>query len=185
MLKNLFVIGLLAISCHANAGEATIEVVRFLHVGERVEHGLKQRLLQLRQTNPEAAIAVATAYEAFDQDEIARRYARLFDEVLSPNDIDFVMRFAKTPAGRVYGAAYRDYQDPDALEAYLGKLSGDERRGAISFERSPAYLKSIDVMTSNRARQMVRNYGEELMCSHYKKNDRNAHEVLNAKGKCL
>ncbi len=185
MLRKLLAIGLLVLSCCANAGDATIEVARFLHIGGRAEHGLKQRLVQLRQTAPEAAIAVAAAYEAFDQDEIARRYGRLFDEVLSPNDVDFVLRFSQTPAGKVYGAAYRDYQDPDALEAYLGKLSGDERTGAIGFERSPAYLKVIDVMTSERARRMVRDYAEELMCSYYKKGDRSAVETLNSKGKCL
>ena len=172
-------------SCCANAGESTIEVARFLHIGGRVEHGLKQRLVQVQKTNPDAAITVATAYEAFDQDEIARRYARLFDEVFSQNDVDFVLRFSKTHAGKIYGAAYKNYQNPDALEAYLGKLNGDERRGVVDFERSSAYLKMTDVMTSNRARQMVRDYGEELMCSHYKKSDRNALEVLNAKGKCL
>ncbi|MDM0058994.1 hypothetical protein [Variovorax fucosicus] len=169
----------------AHSSEATVEIARFFNAAGRAEYGLKRGLEILRQSDPQAEVDLRAGLTDYSGQEMEKRIARLFDAALTQADVSEFQRFAYTPAGRAYGAAFQQSVDGEGLKKRLSALGGETLKAVAQFENSAVFKKLFQVMSSPQARAIGNQYGEELMCNHYAKNDAAAFKRVNALGKCL
>ncbi len=169
----------------AQSSEATVEIARFFNAAGRTEYGLKRGLEILKQHDPQAEIDLRTGLKDYSGQEMEKRIARLFDMALTQTDVIEFQRFAHTPAGRAYGAAFQESVDGEGLKRRLMALDGETKKAATQFENTAVFEKMFRVMSSPQVRALGSQYGEELMCNHYAKKDAAAFKRVNANGKCL
>lgn len=173
-----------ALSLPTSASEATTEIAKYFNAGGRAEFGMRRAIAKIKESNPREATNIAQALSNFNGMEVERRVGLLFDKNLSANDIDAFFRFAETPAGKLYGAAFRGSYDGEGLMQRLNAIQGENRKAIIEFQNGPLFDKVFRIMSSAEAKKMSTDYGEELVCRHLKKNYISEFNKLKSKERC-
>ncbi|MBC3936734.1 hypothetical protein H8K47_15305 [Undibacterium sp. CY7W] len=172
-------------SAHVNASEATTRIARYFDAPGRAVYGAHQMVQELRNQRPDEAKAIDKSLTYFDADVFSAKVGTLLDRYLTVEDVRQTTQFMATPSGKLVENVFKRYKDPVALASAMNNFPPEDKRTSERFFNSQSTLKILKIMQSREAQEIWLQYGEDLMCAYFAKNDTNLLRSVQRKGKCL
>lgn len=196
-MKNLFfsipfaAVLLFIVNAPARAGSEDIDqktstINYFLNTLD-MEKILKEAFMKEAGSDPLLNDLFAGSLRGFSTQGLARRLASGLGDRVSPEEMAPCSSFIDSPAGSALARAQaaQPVRDANSFVASYRALPKQEKAAASTFFMSSCGRKISDYMNSDKAREIGRSYGEELICMHVQKTNKDMLLHFRANGKCL
>ena len=166
------------------ASPQTNEIAQFWDVAGTAQQAASAGLLQLKETDPDGYELYKTALPRFDSKELTRRLGDLAELHLTSHDISVITTFMQTPGGERMREIFKKNKTKDTLSSAIDSIPQKEREPVDVFMGSLSARIMLTVFLSTEAKQIGKQYGQELMCSYWSESDAKIFQQLVKLGKC-
>lgn len=148
---------------------------------------MKEALMKEAGSDPLLNDLFTGSLREFSTQGLARRLAFGLGDSVSSEEMAPCSSFIDSPAGSALAKAQaaQPVRDANSFVASYRALPKQEKAAAATFFMSSCGRKISDYMNSDKAREIGRSYGEELVCMHIQKTNKDMLLHFRANGKCL